>query len=86
MLYNENIKGEGLGQEKLSNFGTLQFYTRFFLKTNSDGTLSASENYSPRPGPPAYNNPTVVSQQEAEEEETNLAQKAPILRPPQLEL
>jgi hypothetical protein len=52
MLYNENIKREDLGQEKTSDFGTLQYYARYLLKINSASTLSASR-ITPPPPPPA---------------------------------
>ena len=43
MQYNENIKGEVLGQKKkASGFVTFQYHTRYWLKVNSVGTLSDS--------------------------------------------
>ena len=41
-VYKENIKWEDLGQEKSSGFETWLYYTRYWLKKNSVGTLSAS--------------------------------------------
>jgi len=65
----------------MSGFVSLQYYKYYLLKLNSAATLSDSRLKLPM-FPPALNKPNDKAVYEAEREESNLAQKTSILRPP----
>jgi len=81
MTYNENIKGKYLGQENVwfCNLATLRTVLAEVEFSCHPLTLT---NCTPRRFRLRSTNQTTRAQQGAEGEESNLAQKTAILRPP----